>query len=189
MQASTRVANSAVCLRLPVSNGRNSDSSWDAQIAAGIRRLAEELLMLVRDMSVQILAERPVRRITFLHRVLSVVLCPVIRTWRYRARARQENMVVELTKWVQCVKSRDELESVLGRPVYGLPGAQYELVRNDGQTVCPEIVEVYRTKGCIFEIWFSNKQMCAVDGWIELSSWDIVCGVNPTQNPTGQATD
>jgi hypothetical protein len=70
--------------------------------------------------------------------------------------------------------TRDELERVLGRPVYALPGeGNSRTVNPDGSIEVPDVIECYELCGCCIDIQFTGGKKSGVIGVPKLTAWRL----------------
>ncbi len=107
------------------------------------------------------------------------LLQPLVRRfWRRRLQRRSERRCDELGDILgpasQC-ETREEFETLLGRPQYAMPGECFGMgPPDDGTWHHPDLVEVYAAGGCTIDVWFTNGGIERITGYPTPTSWDVI---------------
>jgi hypothetical protein len=91
-----------------------------------------------------------------------------------------------LAKTVGCC-SRDELERVIGRPVYSLNGRNFSGTYSGGKVQHADHVEVYLVSGCTIEaLFFLQEGKVELCGYPSPTAMDVVLAFESTRPPHSQ---
>jgi hypothetical protein len=70
-------------------------------------------------------------------------------------------------------RRRDELEQILGPPLYAVNGENAGVVRPDGSQDSPDLIECYESEGCCIDLWFKDDRLIDMSGFVKPTVWDM----------------
>ena len=95
--------------------------------------------------------------------------------WAQRRDAVLSTRLKAIMEQVSECANRDELQRVLGKPIYALPGdGNSRTVNPDGSIEVPDVIECYESHGCRIEIQFTGGKVSCVAGVPRLTAWRTV---------------
>jgi len=131
--------------------------------------------MIVPSKEYPVLNQRPPMKTPPSVRVLGRMFAPLIRCWRAALMAGIDKWILpNLMQQGHNCSNRDELEQLLGKPRYVLSGDGYSVGSRDAESIKPDLVEVYQTKGCAMEVVFKDDRPITLFGWAAMTPWDAV---------------
>ena len=132
------------------------------------------------DRSVPLRSGRPELDLSRLRlaRLCVLVFRPIVCLSIYLRQRKKEALVhAKLDAMARC-RGREELEQVLGRPVYAVDGADCGAVLDDGTRQSPDLIECYESEGCCIDLWFKNDRLVNASGFVKPTVWDVVLAGN-----------
>lgn len=100
-------------------------------------------------------------------RLCVVLFRPLVVVWRVLRQRNKENRVNSILDRVRDCRQREELQRLLGRPLYGVTGEV------SGAADPPDLIECYETEGCCVDLWFKNDRLVDVSGFVKPTVWDV----------------
>jgi hypothetical protein len=82
-------------------------------------------------------------------------------------------------------RGREELERLLGEPVYAVSGMASGAVLDDATQDRPDLIECYESDGCCIDLWFKDDRMVDVSGFVKPTVWDFLLADRSEQAPRG----
>ncbi|MHC4176804.1 MAG: hypothetical protein ACYSWU_04815 [Planctomycetota bacterium] len=113
-----------------------------------------------------------------LARLCVLLFRPIVCLWLVFRQPRKEALVnAKLDQMARC-RRREELEQVLGKPLYAVDGESCGAVLDDGGQESPDLIECYESDGCCIDLWFKDDRLVEVSGFVKPTVWDIVLAGN-----------
>ncbi len=107
-------------------------------------------------------------------RLCVVVFRPMVCLWlAIRQRKKVALVNAKLDELARC-RGREELEQLLGRPVYAVDGKSCGALLEGGTQETPDLIECYESEGCCIDLWFKDDQLVDVSGFVKPTAWDFV---------------
>lgn len=112
-----------------------------------------------------------------LSRLRLVRLCvllfrPIVCLWLvYRQRKMVARVNAKLDLLESC-RGREQLEELLGRPLYAVDGNRCGAVLRHGTHQSPDLIECYESDGCCIDLWFKHDRLVDVSGFVKPTVWD-----------------
>ena len=114
-------------------------------------------------------------------RLCVVVFRPIVCLWVVIRQRRKAALVnAKLDQLARC-RGREELEQLLGRPVYAVDGESCGAVLGDGTEEIPDLIECYESDGCCIDLWFKDDRLVDVSGFVKPTVWDFVLAGGPEE--------
>lgn len=107
-------------------------------------------------------------------RLCVLVFRPIVCLWIYLRQRKMEALVNAKLEQMERCRGRQELEQVLGEPVYAVSGESCGAVLDDGTQESPDLIECYESEGCCVDLWFKDDQLVDVSGFVKPTVWDYV---------------
>ena len=106
-------------------------------------------------------------------RLCVVVFRPIVCLWLVIRQRRKGTLVnAKLDQMARC-RGREELEQLLGEPVYAVDGRSCGAVLEGSRQEIPDLIECYESEGCCIDLWFKDGQLVDVSGFVKPSVWDV----------------
>ena len=100
-------------------------------------------------------------------RLCVVLFRPLVVLWRMFRQHNLETRVNSMLDEVRNCREREDLERLLGRPLYAVSGEAAHVPNH------PDLIECYETEGCCVDLWFKNDRLVDVSGFVKPSLWDV----------------
>ncbi len=107
-------------------------------------------------------------------RLCVLVFRPIVCLWLIFRQRRMEALVNAKLDAMETCRGREELQQVIGEPVYAVSGETCGAVLGDGTQQPPDLIECYESEGCCIDLWFKNDRLVNVSGFVKPTVWDYV---------------
>jgi len=108
----------------------------------------------------------------WLARLCVLLFRPIVCPWLLLRQRRLEALVnAKLDEMERC-RGREELEQVIGEPVYAVSGETCGAVLDEGTQESPDLIECYESEGCCIDLWFKDDRLVNVSGFVKPTVWD-----------------
>ena len=109
------------------------------------------------------LRRKPLR----LARFCVVIFWPILYLWLVPRQHAAETRVNEKLDQIADCHDRDQLEALLGSPLYAVAGEAA------GAQGLPDVIECYESEGCCIDLWFKGDRLVDVSGFVKPTIWDL----------------
>jgi hypothetical protein len=124
------------------------------------------------DYSLPLLEERPALSIPGWIRLTALLFKGIIRWWFIRRHTRLESQMITLLGTIKNCRDRQELETLIGKPLYALSGCLYRL----GDTI-PDRVEIYNHSEFQIEVFFEEENHTSSSIYLFPGAWSIATAI------------
>ena len=100
-------------------------------------------------------------------RLCVVLLRPIIMLWLMLRQRIMETRVNSKLDEVSNCREREQLQQLLGKPLYAVSGEACHAPNH------PDLIECYESEGCCIDLWFKNDRLIDVSGFVKPTKWDI----------------
>ncbi len=97
----------------------------------------------------------------------------IVYPWLFFRQRKMETRVNAKLDRVERCRGREELEQLLGKPVYAVSGESCGAVLDDGTQEIPDRIECYESDGCCIDLWFKDDRLVDVSGFVKPTVWDL----------------
>jgi len=105
-------------------------------------------------------------------RLCVLVFRPIVCLWLFFRQRKMEALVnAKLDEMARC-RGRDELQQVIGEPVYAVDGESCGALLGDDTEESPDRIECYESDGCCIDLWFKDDWLVDVSGFVKPTVWD-----------------
>lgn len=101
-------------------------------------------------------------------RLCVVLFRPIVVLWLMLRQRIMESRVNSKLDGIANCREREDLERLLGKPVYAVSGEACDPPNR------PDLIECYESEGCCIDLWFTNDRLVDVSGFVKPTRWDIV---------------
>ena len=109
----------------------------------------------------------------WLARLCVLLFRPFVCPWLLLRQRKLEALVnAKLDEMERC-RGREELQQVIGEPVYAVSGESCGAVLDDGTEESPDLIECYESDGCCIDLWFKDDRLVNVSGFVKPTVWDV----------------
>jgi hypothetical protein len=126
------------------------------------------------DKSLPLLQERPPILIPGWIRLTGRLFKGIVRFWLNRRSSRLESQVLTIVHEVRKCHTRQELETLIGKPLYALSGDSYRIAGFQ-----PDRVEIYNHLGLHIELLFKAGKYCSTIVGVDPTVWGIATATEP----------
>ncbi len=131
---------------------------------------------LIPDDGLPLLPDRPpldTRRLSWVG-LGTFLLRPLIILWLIpRQRIMVSRVGAKLDAIAGC-RRREDLERILGPPVYAIEGSRLETDDSAEPFDRPDLIECYESEGCCIDLWFKNDRLVDTSGFVKPTLWDVI---------------